>query len=76
MAMTVEQIFEETRQWPAEKITQLVGLLSSDLHTSDPEIEADWRSVTEQRLEEIRSGKVREIPGEEVAAKIRKILSR
>lgn len=76
MALTMEQIVEETRGWPTEKVTELVGMLSGNLHASEPQIEAAWKGTAERRLEELRSGAVREIPGEEVAAKIRKILSR
>ena len=76
MALTMEQIIEETRRWPAEKVSQLVGLLNSDLHDSPPEIETAWKATAERRLEELQTGKVREVPGDEVAAKIRKILSR
>jgi hypothetical protein len=74
--LTMQQIFEETRRWPAEKVSQLLGLLSDDLHESTPQIEAAWKETAARRLEELKSGKVREIPGEEVRAKIRKILSR
>ena len=76
MALTMEQIVKETKEWPAEKVTELVGLLSDNLHAIAPAIEAAWKLTAERRLEELQSGKVREIPGEEVAAKIRKILSR
>lgn len=76
MALTMEQIIEETRNWPAEKVSQLVGLLNSDLHDSPPEIEAAWKATAKRRLEELQTGKVREVPADEVAAKIRKILSR
>jgi hypothetical protein len=76
MALTMEEIVRETRNWPAEKVTELVGLLCSDLHESLPEIDQTWKDTAQRRLEELNSGKVREVPGEQVAAKIRKILSR
>jgi putative addiction module component (TIGR02574 family) len=71
--LTLEQIVEETRRWPPEKVGELVERLSEDLHASDPEIEAAWKAEVNQRVEEIRSGKVQGIPGEEVSARIRKI---
>jgi putative addiction module component (TIGR02574 family) len=74
--MTLDQIVEETRQWPPEKIGELLDRLTEDLHGSDPEIEAAWQTEIGRRLEEIQSGKVQGIPGEEVSARIRKIVGR
>ena len=74
--LTLEQIIEETRHWPPEKVGELVGRLTEGLHTSDPEIQAAWRSEIDRRVEEIQSGKVQGIPGEEVSARIGKILGR
>ena len=38
MPITVEQIVEEARHWPPEKVGELVGRLTEDLHSSDPQI--------------------------------------
>lgn len=72
--MTLDQIVEETRQWPPEKVGELVGRLTEDLHASDPEIEAAWESEIVRRVEEIQTGKVKGIPLEESLARIRKIV--
>jgi putative addiction module component (TIGR02574 family) len=72
----LDQIVEETRQWPPEKVGELVVRLTEDLHTSDPETEAAWQTEIARRIEEIETGKVKGIPGEEVAARIRKIVGR
>ena len=74
--MTVDQIVEEARHWPPEKIGELVGRLTEGLHASDPEIEAAWKTEITSRIEEIQSGKVQGIPGEEVSARVRKIVGR
>ena len=74
--MTLEQIIEETRHWPPEKVGELVGRLTEDLHTSDPEIEAAWKAEIDRRVEEIQTGKVQGIPAEEVFEKARRILGR
>ena len=74
--MTLEQIVEETRHWPPEKVGELLVRLSEDLHASDPEIEAAWKAEIDRRIEEIQNGKVQGIPGEEVSARIRKIIGR
>lgn len=74
--MTVDQIIEEARHWPPEKVGELVGRLTEDLHACAPEIEAAWQTEIARRVEEVRSGKVRVVPGEEVSARIGKIVGR
>ena len=74
--LTLEQIVEETRHWPPEKVGELVGRLTEDLHASDPETEAAWKAEIDRRIEEIQNGKVQGIPGEEVSDRIRKIIGR
>ena len=76
MALTMDQIIEEARGWPAEKVGELVGRLTEDLHASDLETEAVWKQEIDRRIEEIQSGKVKGIPGEEVSARIRKMIGR
>ena len=72
--MTLDQIIEETRHWPPEKVGELVERLTEDLHTSDPEVEAAWQSEVAQHIAEIQSGKVQGISGEKVSAQVRKIV--
>ncbi len=74
--MTLEQIVEETRHWPCEKVSELMARLSEDLHSGNPEIEAAWQTEIARRVDKIQSGKVQGIPGEEVSARIRKIVGR
>ena len=76
MPMTLDEIVEETRNWPPEQVGELVGRLTEDLHTSDPEIEAAWKTEIDRRIEEIQSGKVKGVPAEKVLARIRKTLGR
>ncbi|HMP81175.1 MAG TPA: addiction module protein [Verrucomicrobiota bacterium] len=74
--MTLDQIVEETRHWSPEKVGELVERLSGDLHACDPEVEAAWQTEAAKRIEEIQSGKVKGVPGEEVSARVRKIVGR
>jgi putative addiction module component (TIGR02574 family) len=76
VSMTVEQIVEEARHWPPEKVGELVGRLTEDLHASEPQIQAAWQTEIARRIQEIQSGKVSGIPGEEVSARVRKIVGR
>jgi putative addiction module component (TIGR02574 family) len=74
--LTLEQIVEETRHWPPEMVGKLVSRLTEDLHASDADTEAAWKSEISQRVEEIQNGKVQAIPAEEVFERARQILGR
>ncbi len=74
--ITLEQIVEETRHWPPEKVGELVGRLTEDLHASDPENEAAWKEETRRRLAEIENGTVQPVDGNAVSARIRQIVGR
>ncbi len=73
MSLTVEQIIEEARHWPLEKVGELVGRLTEDLHASAPDIEAAWKTEIDRRVKEVQDGRVQGIPGEEVSARVREI---
>lgn len=77
MPRKFSEILEEARQLPygerAELIEQLIADSAKDI---DPEIEKAWGDEALRRLKEIEDGKVQMIPGEVVAAKMRKILGR
>ncbi len=76
MPITLDEIVEETRHWPQERVGELVGRLTEDLHASDPEIEAAWKTEIGRRIEEIQSGNAKGIPLEKSLARVRKILKR
>ncbi len=71
------EILEEARGLPygerAELIEQLIADSAKHL---DPAIEKAWGDEALRRLKEIEDGKVQMIPGEVVAARMRKILGR
>jgi len=73
----VQQLVEEAKQLPygerAELIEQLIAASAQDI---DPTVEKAWGDEVMRRLKEIEDGKVQLIPGEVVAAKMRKILGR
>jgi putative addiction module component (TIGR02574 family) len=71
--MTLEQIVEETRHLRPEKVGELVGCLTENLHGGDAETEAAWRKGIERRINEIQTGKVEGIPVEDSLARIRHV---
>lgn len=77
MSLTLEQIVEEAQQWPDDVVADLVDRLMLARHgVSDPTLNPAWRATVDRRVEEIRSGKEKGIPGEVVSARIRKIVGR
>ncbi len=77
MSLTLEQIVIETTHLPQEQLADLVDRLTLQLHGGIPaDVEESWRQETRHRLEDIRSGREPGLPGEEVSARIRKIVGR
>jgi putative addiction module component (TIGR02574 family) len=73
--MTVDQILAETNGWPEEQIERLVErLLLSNYRLPDPAVDAAWAEEIKRRIDDIDSGREVGIPGEEVMARIRKIV--
>ena len=73
MSTKVEQIVEQTRQLSRGELAELVDLLTVEMYAEpSPEHEAMWVQEAERRLEELQSGKVKVVPGEEVMARARK----
>ena len=76
--MTVDQIIEEARGWPANRVEELVTRLHEvlDPTMSDSKVDVAWREEVRRRLAEIDSGAVQPIDGEKVSAEVRKLIGR
>ena len=75
MSMTVAQVVEETRRWPADQVEVLFErLLASHYLLPDPALDAEWAAELKRRIDDIESGREAGIPGEEVMARVRKIV--
>jgi putative addiction module component (TIGR02574 family) len=75
MAMTLKELYAETRQLPREQAAELMDLMLIDTFGEpDPAVEAAWGREIDRRLAELESGKVQSIPGEQVMAEVRKIV--
>ena len=67
---TALEIIHEVESFPVEERTFIVDSLLRTLNPPDHEIDRKWAVVAKSRLADLRSGRVRAIPGEEVFAKI------
>jgi putative addiction module component (TIGR02574 family) len=73
--MTLDQIVAETNHLPPGQLADLVDRLVAQLHGGIPaNVEESWRQETRQRLADIQSGQETGIPGDDVSARIRKIV--
>ena len=67
-----QKIINEALSLPVEERAFIADSLLKSLNRPDPDIDKKWIEVARRRLEEIRTGKVKSIPGDEVFAKIQK----
>jgi putative addiction module component (TIGR02574 family) len=65
------RIIRDAEALPVEQRALVVESLLRSLNPPDPEIDRKWADVAKRRLEELRSGRVKPVPGEEVFARIR-----
>ena len=77
MSLTLDQIVEESQQWPEDVVAELVDRIMLAKHGGlSPEIDAAWRRTAQRRVAELESGQVQGVPLEETLAKARAILGR
>ncbi len=67
--MSTKEIIEQAECLPFEERAYVVDSLLKTLNHPDPEIDRKWAEVANRRLEELRSGRVKPVPAEEVCAK-------
>jgi putative addiction module component (TIGR02574 family) len=65
------EIIRDAESLPVEERALVVDALLRSLNPPDPEIDRQWADTAKRRLQELRSGRVEPVPGEEVFAKIR-----
>ena len=67
----IDDIMKEAESLPVEGRVLLVDKLLRTLNPPDPITDRKWIQVAERRLEELRSGRVKPVPGNQVFSKIR-----
>jgi putative addiction module component (TIGR02574 family) len=74
MVIPIEQIAEAALARPSDARALLADRLVESLDPlTDPDVRGAWAAESQRRLDEIRSGKVKAIPAEEVFSRIRSI---
>lgn len=74
--MKTNELISMAESLPLDLKTQLIDRLLNSLNPSQKEIDELWEKEAERRIEEIKTGKVKPIPGEEVFKEIKERLSK
>jgi putative addiction module component (TIGR02574 family) len=74
--MSINNIIDEVLTLPVEERALIADSLLRSLNKPDKSIDAKWTETAKRRLEELRSGKVKPVHGEEVFVKINKRFSK
>jgi hypothetical protein len=72
----LKEIILEAESLPVEERAIVIDSLLRTFNSADSKIDTEWVAVAKRRLLELRTGKVKSIPGKEVFAKIRERFER
>jgi putative addiction module component (TIGR02574 family) len=77
MPRTLEQLAEEAMQLPASSRALLAERIVESLDAAErDEVERAWATEAVRRRDEVRSGRVQPLPGEQVLAEVRNAVGR
>ncbi len=71
MATNTNELISMVESLPVDIKTKLVEKILNSLHPSQKEIDVLWAKEAEKRVKEIKTGKVKTIPGDIVFREIR-----
>ncbi|MCJ7662612.1 MAG: addiction module protein [Desulfobacterales bacterium] len=71
-----KKLIDEVLSLPVEERVRIAATLLESLNVPNPAIDKKWAAVAKRRLEELRSGKVKPIPGDEVFERVQKRFSK
>jgi len=73
--MKPKELIAEAISLPVEERAIVVDSILRSLNSPEDDIDRQWIAEAERRLEEVRTGRVKAIPGDQVFAQIRKRLA-
>jgi hypothetical protein len=77
MPLTLKQLAEEAMRLPVASRAQLADKPVESLDLAEPdEVQRLWSTEAVRRRDEIRSGQVKPLPGEQVLAEVRRMVGR
>ena len=76
MATKADELMSMVESLPIEIKTKLIEKILNSLHPTQKEIDELWAKEVEKRLNDIRTGKVKPVPADEVFGEIQKIYNK
>ena len=76
MTATTAELVSIAESLPIDLKIELIDKLLESISPSEGEIDELWKVEVERRIDEVESGKVNTIPGEDVFARIRERFSK
>ncbi|MCL4456158.1 MAG: addiction module protein [Nitrospirae bacterium] len=76
MSAKTNELISMVESLPVDIKTTLVEKILNSLHPSQKEIDALWAKEAERRVKEIKTGKVKTIPGDKVFKEIQQKFQR
>jgi putative addiction module component (TIGR02574 family) len=64
--MKTDDLIQEIQSLPVEERARVADLVLKSLNRADSEIDKKWAELSMQRLHEIKTGRVKPVPGEDV----------
>ena len=68
--MNTKQLIDEAVLLPVEERALVVDTLLRSLNPPESEVDKTWAQEAQRRLAELRSGRIKGIPGEDVFAQV------
>jgi putative addiction module component (TIGR02574 family) len=68
--LSTKELISQVASLPIEERVLIIDTLLKTIHMHSEETDRKWIALAKQRLNELRSGEVTGIPGDEVFAKI------
>jgi len=72
----IKDIIREAAALPVEERAILIDSLLRTLNVPNPDVDKAWVDLAQRRLAELRSGRVRPVPGDEVFTRIKERFGR
>ena len=77
MSLSLEQLTEQAMNLPTESRAMLADKLVESLDVAEPnELQRLWTAEAIKRRDEIRSGQVRAVPGDQALSDVRHVVGR
>ena len=76
MGTKTDELISMVESLPVDLKTMLVEKILNSLHPSQKEIDTLWAKEAEKRVNEIKTGKIKTIPGDEVFKEIQRKYSK